>query len=403
MTEAEKAPPAILVLLCAIATGALAANLYYAQPLIASIAAELSISPRLAGSIVSIGQVGFGIGLFFFVSLADLVENRALALATLALTAFGLLAAGLSRSAIPFFVASLVIGLTSTGAQILVPFMARLAPPGVRGRVVGTVMAGLLTGVMLARPVSLFVASAFGWRAIFIVSAVLMIVIALALARVMPRYRPTTGKNYAELLASTPALFGSLDFLRWRSLYQGLLFAAFQIFWTAAPLALADRFALSQRGIGLFALAGAGGALAAPVAGRLADRGYSTLLTIFATGAAALAFWATIPAVSSYALIAFAVLAVVLDGAVQTNHIASQRIIFAAPAEVRGRVNALYMTCLFIGGAAGSFAATGLYHRWGWAGDAVAGGAAGFVALVMFGVEKFAAASRGRSAGKECL
>jgi predicted MFS family arabinose efflux permease len=388
MTEAEKAPPALLIFLFAAATGALAANIYYAQPLIASISPELGISPHLAGSIVSATQIGYGFGLFFLVSLADLVENRTLVLATLTATTLALIGAGLSHSALAFFAACLVIGVTSTGAQVLVPLMARLAPPHLRGRLVGAVMSGLLTGVMLARPVSLFVAAAWGWRAVFIAAAALMVVLGLALARIMPRYRPPAGKSYPEILASTPAMFREQGSLRWRSLYQALLFLSFQIFWTAAPLVLADSFALSQRAIGLFALAGAGGAFVAPLAGRLADKGYAVLLTIVGTGLTGLAFWATVPAVSSGALVAFAVLAVVLDGAVQANHIASQRIIFAAPADLRGRINALYMTSVFVGGAIGSFVATGLYHRWGWTGAAIAGGAAAIAALTLFGVEK---------------
>lgn len=398
MTEAEKAPPALLTFLFAVATGALAANIYYAQPLIASISSELGITPHLAGSIVSVTQIGYGLGVFFLVSLADLVENRTLVLSTLAVTTVGLLGAGLAHSAGMFFAACLVIGLTSTGAQVLVPLMARLAPPHLRGRLVGAVMSGLLTGVMLARPAALFIASAFGWRAVFIASAALMLVIAAALALIAPRYRPPPGRGYVGLIASTPVLFRDFGALRWRSLYQALLFAAFQIFWTAAPLVLADRFALGQRAIGLFALAGAGGALVAPVAGRLADKGQATLLTVFGTLVTGLAFWATVPAVASGGLVAFAVLAVLLDAAVQTNHIASQRIIFAAPPEVRGRVNALYVTCLFIGGAVGSFAATGLYHRWGWAAVALAGGTAGIAAAAFFAVEKLTDARARRAA-----
>jgi predicted MFS family arabinose efflux permease len=388
MPEAEKAPPALLIFLFAAATGALAANICYAQPLIAPISAELGITPRLAGSIVSVTQLGYGLGLFFFASLADLVENRRLVLTMLAVTTLGLLGAGLAHSVLPFLVACLVIGLTSTGAQVLVPLMARLAPPQLRGRLVGTVMSGLLTGVMLARPVALFIASLLGWRAVFIGSAGLMVVLGLALLRMMPRYRPPAGKSYTAMLASTPVLFRDLPALRWRTLYQTLLFVAFQSFWTAAPLALVDRFGLDQRAIGLFALAGAGGALVAPLVGRLADRGHSTMLTVVGTGVSGLAFWATAPAVSFGALAAFAILAVALDAAVQTNHIASQRIIFAAPADVRGRVNAIYVTCLFAGGALGSFAATGLYERWGWSAVAFAGGAAGIAALALFGVEK---------------
>jgi predicted MFS family arabinose efflux permease len=387
MTDVERAPPNAIVFLFALGTGALAANLYYAQPLIASISASLAIDLHLAGSIVSVMQIGYGIGLFFFVSLADLVENRRLVLATLGVTTIGLLGAGLSQTAAPFFACCLLIGLTSTGAQVLVPFMARLAPPAMRGRLVGTVMSGLLTGVMLARPVALFIAATFGWRAVFFASAILMLLIGTALAATMPRYQPRSDKTYGAILASTPGLWRDLPYLRRRAIYQALLFAAFQVFWTVAPLVLADRFGLSQRGIGLFALAGAGGALVAPLAGRLSDRGLVGPLTVVATAGSALFFWATIPVVAAGGLVLFVILAILLDGATQINHIASQRVIFAAPAEVRGRVNALYVVCSFTGGAIGSFASTALYQHGGWAAAAIPGGCAGFLALLLYGFE----------------
>ncbi|MGH6882864.1 MAG: MFS transporter, partial [Hypericibacter sp.] len=201
-TEPGSGPSSTLIILFAIATGALVANLYYAQPLIASIGPELGISPGLAGSIASISQIGYGIGLFFLVSLADLVENRGLVLGTLALTIVGSVVAATATSAPVFFAASLLTGLCSTGAQVLLPFIAHLAPEARRGRVVGSVMAGVLTGIMLARPAALFIAAALGWRAVFWASAGLMLAIGLMLARVMPREQPRGGMHYGQILAS---------------------------------------------------------------------------------------------------------------------------------------------------------------------------------------------------------
>jgi predicted MFS family arabinose efflux permease len=162
---AARGPSAALVTVIAVATGALVANLFYAQPLIASIAPEIGISADLAGSVVSITQIGYGVGLFLLVSLADLVENKRLVLTTLTLTIVGLIGAAFSTAAAPFFAAAFVIGLSSTGAQVLLPFVAHLVPEARRGRILGNVMAGLLTGIMLARPLSLFIAASFGWRA----------------------------------------------------------------------------------------------------------------------------------------------------------------------------------------------------------------------------------------------
>lgn len=386
-STAERGPSAALITTLSIATGALVANLYYAQPLVATIGPEIGVTPDLAGSVVSVTQIGYGIGLFLLVSLADLVESRKLVLATLAITALGLVGMATATSAQPFFAASFVIGLCSTGAQVLIPLVAHLTPPEQRGRVVGNVMAGLLTGIMLARPAALFVAASFGWRAVFWSSALLMVGIGLGLARMMPRYQPRGGMHYGRILISMAGLLRDIPFLRWRAAYQALLFGAFNLFWTAVPLMLADRFALSERGIGLFALAGAGGALAAPIAGRLADRGLSRITTAGAMIAVGTAFLATSWAATAMLLSALVVLAVIIDAAVQANQVVSQRIIFSVPAEIRGRVNALYMTITFGGGALGSLLGTVSYHGGGWTMTAMVGGLIGTLALVLFTVE----------------
>lgn len=383
----DHGPSTALISVIAVATGSLVANLYYAQPLVASIGPEIGISPDLAGSIVSITQIGYGLGLFLLVSLADLIENKLLVLVTLTCTIFGLVGAALSTSALPFFAACLVIGVCSTGAQVLLPFIAHLVPEARRGRVVGNVMGGLLTGIMLARPVSLFIAASFGWRTVFWCSAVLMIVIGLALARMMPRHKPRGGMHYGRILVSMVGLIRDLPAVRWRAAYQALLFAAFNLFWTAAPLMLAQRFGMSEHGIALFALAGAGGALAAPIGGRLADRGYGRLTTAGSMLTLALAFYATGWAVAAAALAVLVVMALIIDGAVQANQVVSQRIIFAVPSAVRGRVNALYTTSIFIGGAVGSVLGTLTYHWGGWAATAVIGGLMGTLALALFAIE----------------
>lgn len=380
-------PSAALVTMLAVAAGALVANLYYAQPLIASIGPELGVSPDWAGSMVSITQIGYGVGLFLLVSLADLVENRRLVLITLVLTVVSLLGAAVSTTAAPFFIASFAIGLCSTGAQVLIPFAAHLVPEATRGRVVGNVMAAVLTGIMLARPVSLFIAALFGWRAVFWGSAALMAVIGLALARMMPPHKPRGGMHYGQILASMVGLFRQTPILRRRAAYQSFMFCAFNMFWTAAPLMLADRFGMSQHGIALFALAGAGGALAAPLAGRLADNGFTRIATVGAMVVLGLAFYGTLPAMQAGALVALILLTILLDAAVQVNQVVSQRIIFQLPAETRGRVNAIYMTIAFLGGALGSALATTTYHWGGWTTTADAGALIGVLMLALFATE----------------
>ncbi len=386
--DAAQGPSALMQTLFAVATGALVANLYYAQPLVAVIGRELNVKPDVAGLVTSATQIGYGVGLLLLVPLADRMENRRLVLFGLAVTTLSLIGMALSTTAAPFFAAAFLIGVCSTGAQVLVPLAAHLAPEAQRGKVVGNVMGGLITGIMLARPLSLFVAASFGWRAVFWTSAVLMILIGAALLRTMPRHQPETRMPYGQILISMVGLLRDLPPLRWRAAYQALMFAGFNMFWTAAPLMLADRFGLDQHGIGLFALAGAGGALAAPFAGRLADRGLTRALSVGAMAMLGVSFLITGWAAIAMALPVLVIFAVILDGAVQTNQITSQKIIFASGAAIRGRVNALYMTCVFIGGAIGSVLGTLTYHQGGWTGTALVGAGLAVVALGLYAVEQ---------------
>ena len=391
--QTPQASAALLTVLT-IGVGVLVANLYYAQPLIASIGAELHISPDVAGSIVSVAQIGYGTGLFFLVPAADLFENKRLVLTLMGLTVLGLIALATSGSALTFFVASFLLGLCATAAQVLLPFAAHLIPEERRGRVVGNIMAGVLTGIMLARPAALFISGSFGWRAVFWISACLVSTLALLLARMMPTYRPASGLHYGRIIASMIALPPRMPALCWRSGYAALMFGAFNMFWTAAPLMLADRFGLGQHAIGLFALAGAGGALAAPLAGRLADWGLEIAATAGAMLVIALSFGATGWAVAATAMFPLVVAAVILDASVQTNQVVSRRTVFGTPAAIRGRVNALYMTSTFIGGAIGSLLGTLTYNMGGWSATASAGVAIGVVLLGLLALEM-----RGRTSG----
>ncbi|MGN7292874.1 MFS transporter [Rhizobium sp. SAFR-030] len=381
-------PSTALITTVGLAAGALVANLYYAQPLVSQIGPELGIDPDVAGALTSTTQIGYGVGLFFLVSLADLVENKRLVLVTLVITMLGLVGMGLSTSVVPFFIASFLIGLCSTGAQVLIPMIAHLVPVERRGRVVGNVMGAVLTGIMLARPASLFISASFGWRSVFFLSAGLMAIIGLSLVAVMPRQKPNSGMTYPQILRSMGTLFRETPVLRWRSCYQAIVFCAFNLFWTAIPLALADRLSLGPREIGLFALAGAGGALAAPIIGRLADRGLGVVLSASAMLGLAVFFAISGYAMAAGALILLTLCAVLLDAAVQANQIISQRIIFAISPEKRGRLNAIYMTSAFIGGAIGSTLGTITYHWGGWTATSAVGSLLGIVGLVLFSIEQ---------------
>ena len=386
----EKAPAGIspaVTFACAIACGVMVANLYYAQPLIGLIAPELHLSARLAGLIVTLTQLGYGGGLLLVVPLADRIENRRLILATLAMTALALVALAVAPSAATFLVAAMVVGFCSAGAQVVVPFAASLAPEATRGRTIGNVMSGLLAGIMLSRPAASLIAELAGWRAVFGVSAAAMVVLGLWLARALPERRPASGHGYGAILRSMAHMLGHERMLQRRAVYQGLVFATFNIFWTASPIVLTQRFGFHQTGIALFALAGAAGALAAPIAGRLGDRGHIRLGTALAlttlTVSCVLAGWAvTLPS-----LLLLVLFALTLDGATQINQVLGQRVIFSLPGEDRGRVNAVYMTIVFLLGAGGSAIATLAYDGYGWWGAMGAGAITGGLALLLFATE----------------
>jgi MFS family permease len=247
-----------LTAIFAIACGVIVANLYYAQALIGDIAPALGLSESRAGAIVTLTQLGYGAGLFLIVSLADLVENRRLILLLTAGTCAGLIGIASSSGAAAFLAFSFVTGFCAVGAQIIVPLAAHLAPEATRGRTVGNIMGGLIAGIMLARPVANALAAVAGWRAIFIVAAVLTGALALVLARIVPERRPTKGPGYRALLGSSLTLLVRNPAIRRRTAYQAAMFAAFNMFWTAVPLVLARQFDLGQGGIALFALASVG-------------------------------------------------------------------------------------------------------------------------------------------------
>lgn len=355
-----------LVFLFAFACGATTANVYYAQSIAGLIAADLHVPSHLAGLIVTMAQLGYGLGLFFLVSLADIVDNRRLVLITTAGTVLSLGWIAASRSAPSFLTASVVLGVCSVGSQILIPLAVHLSPVERRGQVIGSIMIGLVTGIMLSRPLASFVTAHWGWRAIFVVSAVVMLGVFVLLMSYLPKWKPHPGHRYLGTLLSTLRLLATVRTLQRRAVYQGILFAIFNLFWTGAPLMLRDRFGLSEIGIAAFALAGAGGAFTAPAAGKAADRGWSkfgTGLVLLCAGLAMLiSGWGQTE--SSIALLVIA--ALVLDGAVQANQVFGQRIVQGIDPKARGRLNAGYMTVIFLFGAGGSALGSLTYYHGGW-------------------------------------
>lgn len=372
-----------LVLLFALCCGAIVANIYYAQPIVELIAPDVGLSAHSASLIVSLTQVGYALGLLFLVPLADLLENRALMIGTALVACASLLVAGFSEHANAFLMISLLIGFSSVSVQMLVPLAAHLAPEETRGQVVGNIMGGLLLGILLARPLSSLIADHFGWRAVFMSASVVMLAIILVLALTIPKRTPEHQSSYGQLLGSLLTLLRGHPVLRQRALYQGLLFAAFSLFWTAAPIELSRHFGLSQSQIALFALVGAIGAIAAPIAGRLADAGHTRRASLIALSLAPAAFLIGLSQ-PGLTVIGLAITGVLLDFAVQLNMVLGQRAVYALDPASRGRLNALYMTSIFMGGAIGSALASTLYEQQGWHGVVVLGAGLPLLALVAF-------------------
>ena len=253
-----------LTLLLSAACGIVVANIYYVQPLVGLISRSYGLPLSSAGTLVTVTQLGYAAGLVLVVPLGDVVENRRTILAMLVALVAALALAFTARTIATFLAASAVIGVMSSSVQIMVPLAGHLAPDASRGRTVGNVVSGLLFGIMLSRPAASFVAEVAGTRSIFILSAGAVAILAFLLRIRLPRRRPQ-GMPYLRALASLGPLLVHTKVLHRRATYQGALFGAFSLFWTAVPLLLeGPRFGFSQLGIGVFALVGAGGALISP-------------------------------------------------------------------------------------------------------------------------------------------
>lgn len=363
-------PSRSLVFLLAAAVGVTAANLYYAQPLIALISRALGLAPEAAGLVVTLTQVGYGLGVLLVVPLGDIVENKRLILSMIGLTILGLLGLTFSTAVIPYFAAAFATGLGAATVQIIVPYSAHLVPEENRGSMVGSLMSGLMIGIMLSRPTASFLTDLFGWHAVFLLSAAFMLLLGLVLHFRLPQRRPEASRlSYGELLLSMIRLFATTPVLRRRAIYQAFLFGAFCLFWTASPLLLAGpEFHFSQIEIAVFALVGVAGAVSAPYAGRAADRGLGQRATAIALIASSLSFALSVifmpgSLISLGALVASAIL---LDAGVSANLVLGQRAIFSLNPAERGRLNALYIATIFVGGASGSALAAWAYAKGGW-------------------------------------
>lgn len=366
---------------CAVSVG----NLYYLQPLLERVARDLRVTESQAGLAPTLSQVGYALGMLLIVPLGDVRERRSLVLTTLGITA----TVALAMAAAPNFpllcVAALLLGLATCTPQLLVPFAAHLAPPESRGRVVGFVMSGLLIGILLARTISGFVGDHFGWRAVYAMAAVLSVVLAVVLRSTLPTSPPEMTAPYRKLLASLWYLVREEPVLPESMAYGAALFGSFSAFWTTLSFVLAaPPLRLGADVAGLFGLVGAAGALAAPIAGRLADKGGPRRTILIGILVTILSFGVMVPAT----VVALIIGVVLMDAGVQASHISNQARIFARRPEARSRMNTAYMTAYFVGGSIGSAMGAWAWGHFGWPGVCAVGAGLPVLALITFAARR---------------
>ncbi|EKS9844596.1 MULTISPECIES: MFS transporter [Burkholderia] len=398
VSPAVAAPPALstgMTLFFAATVGVIVMDLFAAQPLTGPISADLHLPPGLAGLVAMLPQLGYAAGLALLVPLVDLLENRRLIVATLAVCAAALALPAFTQSGAVFLLATLAAGAASSVIQMLVPMAASMAPEAQRGRAVGNVMSGLMLGILLSRPLASLIAGSAGWRAFYLLAALADAAIAVVLALRLPARTPSITASYRALLASMGRLLADEPVLRRHVLSAALAMAAFSAFWTAVGLRLAQPpFALDLHGIALFAFAGASGAIVTPLAGRAGDRGHGpaaqrlahgTMLAALVVLGVAGAGWFGFDA-HAHRGVALALLAggaALLDAGVIVDQTIGRRAINLLNPAARGRLNGLFVGLFFVGGALGAALAGSAWAWGGWSavcgvGFAFAGAAAVF-------------------------
>lgn len=369
------------------ASGIAVSNVYFAQPLLVSMGQDFELGAGVLGLVVTATQVGYGIGLFLLVPLGDVVNRRRLIATQFGLMALALLAAGAAPNAVVLLAGMAAVGLLAVVTQALVAFAAALAGPARRGSVVGTVTSGIVIGILAARAASGVLADLAGWRAVYLASAALAMVIGVAAHRVLPgggRGGPVgTPMRYRKLVGSTVELLRRERVFRIRGLLALLTFGAFSTLWSCLALPLsAPPLALSHTAIGAFGLIGGAGAVAAVPAGRLNDRGFAR----WTTGGALILLslsWLPISLVG-HSLWALAGGVVLLDLAVQAVHVTNQSLVLELAPDAGSRLIGGYMIFYSVGSGAGAIASTAAYALAGWTAVCGLGAALSLLALLLW-------------------
>jgi predicted MFS family arabinose efflux permease len=374
--------------LFSIACGLAVANVYYAQPLLDSMADEFDIGHAAIGLVITVTQIGYGVGLLFVVPLGDLLDRRQLIVGQSLLSALALLVIAFAPTGAVLLTGMAAAGLLAVVTQVLVAYAAILAGAAERGRIVGSVTSGIVIGILLARTVSGTLSDILGWRSVYMVSAAATVVIAALLRKALPRQTvPSLRMSYPRLIGSVFTLFIEEPVLRIRATIALLIFSAITMLWTPMVLPLsAPPFSLSHTEVGLFGLAGAMGAIGAARAGRLADRGLAQRTTGISL-TLMLASWLPI-SLLGHSIWGLIIGVVTIDFGLQSVHVANQSLIYRVRPEAQSRLTAGYMVFYSIGCAIGSIASTVVYAQAGWNGVCTAGGAISAIALVFWALTR---------------
>ncbi len=370
-----------LVFLMAFAIGVTIASNYYAQPLLHSITHDLNIAVEHAGSIIMAAQFSYAVGLLFITPLGDKFERKHLIIILMVLSTSGLIVSALSKNLWMLIIGTSITGLFSTVAQVLIPFAATLSKPENRGKIVGTLMSGMLLGILLGRTFAGAISTIADWHYVYWIATSIMAIVTLLLWISLPTYRNTININYFQLLWSIGSLYKQEPILRIRSLLAVISFALFSLLWTPLAFLLSnDPYHYSDFIIGLFGIAGAAGALGSPIVGKLSDKGKGWLATTIGLGLLLLS-WLPL-SLAQYSIIALILGVVILDFSVQVTHVSNMSAIYQIRPEARSRMNTGYMVCYFIGGMLGSVGSTYLFSHYGWIAIVVSGIILGLMGLI---------------------
>ncbi|MEQ4452672.1 MFS transporter [Kosakonia sp. YIM B13605] len=370
----------------ALGAGFSVAAIYYSQPLLPLMGSDLHLTVNGMGLVPTLTQAGYALGILFLLPLGDRHDRRRLILFKSAALALLLLACSLTSNLPSLLIVSLLLGMAATMAQDIVPAAAILAPEGKQGKMVGTVMTGLLLGILLSRTVSGFVGAAFGWRIMYQLAAVSIALIGVLMWSVLPRFATHSTLSYPALMKSMAHLWQRYPALRRAAFAQGFLSIAFSAFWSTLALMLLEKYQLGSAVAGTFGIAGAAGALAAPLAGGLADKVGAEKVTQLGAGLVTISFalmflLPVLPPHGQLALIALS--AVGFDLGLQSSLVAHQNLVYGLEPQARGRLNALLFTGVFIGMALGSALGSKLYSVASWQGVVVLATVSGLVALLI--------------------